>query len=84
MSLILSLDEILDLHGCKCDANKLANIEHSIYSCIYTICKCIIHLLSHLATTSSDIFTTPGKYDLNLHLKCSLQLCHIYSIFTMR
>ena len=39
---------ILDLHGCKCDANKVENIEYSIYSCIYTICKCIIHLLSHL------------------------------------
>ena len=26
---ILTLDEILDLHGCKCDANGVANIEHS-------------------------------------------------------
>ena len=26
-----SLDEILDLHGCKCDANNMPNIKHFIY-----------------------------------------------------
>ena len=29
---VLTLDEILDLHGCKSDANKVANIEHSIFT----------------------------------------------------
>ena len=31
MSEIVTLDEILDLHGCKCDANSMLNIKHFIY-----------------------------------------------------
>ena len=70
---MLSLDEILDLHGCKYDAIIIANIEHFIYLHHMQMSNTLI-LPSHLTKSKHiySLFALTSKYDLNLH--------HIYSI----
>ena len=44
---IITLDEILDLHGCKCDANKVENDLHHM------------QMYNTFTTTFTEIFTVP-------------------------
>ncbi len=76
--LILSLDEILDLHGCKCSVQIWSTFMFS-----YMASKCQTHLQSHLATTIANV-----KCFIYMHIytvftpasKCVMHLLHVYMI----
>ena len=71
----LSLDEKLDLHGCKCDVNKVTNINNNIYSWIYVHAN-VKHVYRHIYSYTHNyyiycifttLFTSVCKSDVNLH-----------------
>ena len=67
-----ALDEKLDLHGCKCDANKVTNINNNIYSWIYIHAN-VKHVYRHIYSYSKCAHITFTAY-LPLYLHQSVNL----------